>query len=301
MRVLVSGSTGLVGTELVEQLTSHGHQPVRLLRGPATDGVDHFRWDPSKGDLDPGAVESVDAVVHLAGESIASRRWTKAQKQRILQSRVTGTTLLADAVASAGEPPSVFLSGSAIGFYGNRGDERLTEQSPPGQGFAAEVCIAWEAATNTISTDSTRVTHLRTGIVLDANRGALAEQLPFFRLGLGGRIGSGQQWFSWISLADEVAAILHLLDADIEGPANLTAPSPVTNAEFTAALGGALKRPTAIPTPKLALWAKLGRELSQTLLEGGAHVSPVVLAEDGFVFGDQLVDDALRRILGSTD
>ena len=286
MRVLISGSTGFIGDALVRRLSATGHQPVRLVRSTPPDSIPSVRWNPAERSIEPGALDGIDAVVHLAGESIASSRWTDAQKARILDSRVDTTTTLADAIATASNPPSVFLSGSAIGLYGDRDD------------FAAAVSQSWEAAAKPAETDRTRVAYLRTGIVLDPSGGALREQLPFFRLGLGGRIGSGRQWFSWISLRDEVDAILHLLQADdVAGPVNLTAPNPVTNAEFTKALGSALGRPTLLPTPRLALWARLGRELSRTLLEGGAHVSPGVLLASGYQFVDPEIGPALDDML----
>ncbi|MCH1434660.1 MAG: TIGR01777 family oxidoreductase [Acidimicrobiales bacterium] len=297
MRVLISGSTGLIGTALVTALEGAGHQPVRLVR--STDPGDHpsVRWDPATESIDEGALDDIDAVVHLAGESIATSRWTDAQKARIIDSRVQGTRTLAKAMAAAAEPPAVFLSGSAIGYYGDAGDDRVTEASGAADDFAAQVTVRWEAEAAPIATDRTRLAYLRTGIVLDPVGGALAEQLPFFKLGLGGRIGSGKQWLSWISLADEVGAILHLLDSEVEGPVNLTAPNPVTNHEFTKALGRALRRPTLLPIPKPALWMRLGRELSRTLLEGGAHVSPTVLQQSGYAFLDPELESALQRML----
>lgn len=299
MRVLISGSTGFIGEALVQRLISAGHEPIRLVRSGPPDAVAAVRWDPAARSIDAGALDGVDAVVHLAGESIASSRWTDAQKARIMTSRVDGTTTIAEAIAAATEPPRILLSGSAIGFYGDRGDDRVDETTGPGSRFDAEVSIAWEDAARAADTDHTRVAFLRTGIVLDPSGGALREQLPFFKLGLGGRIGSGRQWFSWISLRDEVEAIVHLLTADdVSGPVNLTAPNPVTNAEFTKVLGRALGRPTFLPTPKLALWARLGRELSETLLEGGAHVSPTVLSASGFEFADPELAPALERMLG---
>ena len=298
MRVLISGSTGFVGEALVRRLSATGHDPVRLVRSASPDTIASVRWDPAARSIEPGALDGIDAVVHLAGESIASSRWTDAQKARILDSRVDGTTTLADAIAAAGEPPAVLLSGSAIGYYGDRGDERVDETSAAGDDFAAAVSQAWEAAARPADTDRTRVVFLRTGVVLDPSGGALREQLPFFRLGLGGRIGTGRQWLSWISLRDEVDAIIHLLDADVSGPVNLTSRNPVTNAEFTKALGSALGRPTLLPTPRIALWARLGRELSRTLLEGGAHVSPGALVASGYRFHDPELGPALDGMLG---
>ncbi len=297
MRVLISGSTGFIGTALVARLRELGHEPVRLVRSTDPGDVPSVRWDPAAGTLDDGALEDIDAVVHLAGESIASSRWTDAQKARIMDSRVQGTSTLAAAMAKADDPPSVFLSGSAIGYYGDAGDARLDESGPVADDFAARVVARWEQEAAPIATESTRLAYLRTGIVLDPAGGALKEQLPFFKLGLGGRIGDGTQWFSWISLADQVEAIVYLLDADVEGPVNLTAPNPVTNAEFTKTLGKVLSRPTFLPTPKPALWLRLGRELSKTLLEGGAHVSPGVLHASGYEFLDPDLEPALRRML----
>ena len=297
MRVLISGSTGFIGTALVARLSELGHEPVRLVRNTDPGDFTSVRWDPAAGTIDDGALDDVDAIVHLAGESIASSRWTDAQKARIMDSRVQGTSTLATAMANADAPPSVFLSGSAIGYYGDAGETRLDETGPAADDFAAQVTVRWEEEAAPIATDATRLAYLRTGIVLDPSGGALKEQLPFFKLGLGGRIGKGTQWFSWISLADEVNAIIHLLDADVEGPVNLTAPNPVTNAEFTKALGAVLGRPTLLPTPKPALWLRLGRELSKTQLEGGAHISPTVLERSGFEFVDPELEPALRRML----
>lgn len=297
MRVLISGSTGFIGNALVARLEVLGHEPVRLVRASPPDDRPAVRWDPLAGTIDDGAFDNVDAVVHLAGESIASSRWTRAQKARILDSRVAGTTTLAGAVAAADVPPSVFLSGSAIGYYGDCGDRIVDESTGPADDFAARVSVAWEDAARVAESDATRLAFLRTGIVLDPSGGALAEQLPFFRLGLGGRIGSGRQWFSWITLRDEVEAIIHLLTHDVSGAVNLTAPNPVTNATFTRALGAALRRPTLLPTPKPALWAKLGRELSRTLLERGARVQPSVLTESGYTFLDPELEPALEAML----
>ncbi|MEM9521095.1 MAG: TIGR01777 family oxidoreductase [Actinomycetota bacterium] len=299
MRVLISGSTGFIGTALVKRLQEVGHEPVRLVRSSSPGDVASVRWDPAAETIDDGALDDIDAVVHLAGESIASSRWTDAQKARIMDSRVQGTRTLARAMAAADAPPTVFLSGSAIGYYGDTGDARIDETSPAADDFAARVTVRWEEEAAPIATEHTRLAYLRTGIVLGPSGGALKEQLPFFKLGLGGRIGSGMQWFSWISLDDEVNAIVHLLDTDVEGPVNLTAPNPVTNAEFTKTLGAVLNRPTLLPTPKPALWLRLGRELSKTLLEGGSHVSPTVLEQSGYAFADPELKAALERMLGS--
>lgn len=297
MRVLVSGSTGLIGEALVAGLLADGHQPVRLVRSAPPDDLPSARWDPAGGTIDDDALEGIDAVVHLAGEGIADARWTDEQKQRILQSRVDGTTLLAERIAAATHPPAVFVSGSAIGFYGDRGDEVLTEASGPGDGFLADVVRAWEASTAPVPSPPTRVVHIRTGIVLSGDGGALAPQLPFFKLGLGGRIGSGTQWWSWISIDDMVGALLWLLTGDVAGPVNMTAPGAVRNAEFTEVLGRVLRRPTILPIPKPALWLRLGRELTEELLYASQRVEPTVLTEHGYRFRHPDLEGALRSAL----
>jgi uncharacterized protein len=297
VRVLISGSTGLVGTALVRRLRSDGHSPVRLVRTASPDDLPAVSWDPASGHLDDDALDGIDAVIHLAGEGIANRRWSPAQKAWILDSRVAGTTLLANRVAAADTPPAVFLSGSAIGFYGERGATTLTERDGPGEGFLADVVQAWERSTAAIAEPPTRVVHLRMGIVLSADGGALARQLPPFRLGLGGRIGDGSQWWSWISIDDATAALSWLLENDVRGPVNLTAPGAVTNADFTKTLGRVLRRPTIVPTPKPVLWARLGRELTRELLCTSQRVEPAVLESGGFEFRHPDLESALRSIL----
>lgn len=298
MRIAITGSSGLIGSALNRSFTADGHEVVRLVR-PTTKDRDGaiIEWDPERGTVDAAAFNEIDALVHLAGEGIAENRWSDAQKQRILDSRVDGTTLLATAIADCSDPPKVFLSGSAIGFYGDRSDEQLTESSTQGSGFLADVVAAWEQATAPAA-EVTRVVHLRTGIVLDKDEGALAEQLPFFKLGLGGKIGNGQQWWSWVALADIVGAIRHLLDNDIVGPVNLTAPNPVRHADFAKALGAALHRPAILPTPKLALNIKLGAELAEALLFTSARVLPTVLEQHGYTFVHPDLSAALTSILG---
>ena len=296
MRVLISGSTGLIGTALVEALKSSRHTPVRLVRRKNRDDIESIFWHPGAGHFPNNALEDMDAVVHLAGEGIAERRWSDSQKTRILDSRTTTTSLLANAIAEAPKPPSVFLSGSAIGFYGDRGDEQLNENSSGGEGFLADVVRAWEQAASPAQT-STRLAYLRTGVVLAGNGGALQAQLPFFRLGIGGRLGNGRQWLSWISIDDMVHAIIWLLDSDVSGPANLTAPNPVTNAEFTKILGHVLRRPTILPTPKAAMWAKVGREMTQQLLYASQKVEPSALLGSGYQFRQPNLEQALRTVL----
>jgi uncharacterized protein (TIGR01777 family) len=297
MRVLVSGSTGLVGSALVSGLTQAGHEPVRLVRKTIPDDLPSVRWDPATGDFDDDGLDGIDAVIHLAGEGIAEKRWSTSQKARILDSRVAGTTLLAERITSAVVPPSVMISGSAIGFYGDRGDAAIDETAGPGTGFLADLVGAWEGATAVVNDPPTRLIHLRTGIVLSGEGGALATQLPFFKLGIGGRIGDGKQWLSWISIADMVGAMIWLLDAPVRGPVNLCAPNPVTNAEFTKTLGKVLRRPTFLPIPKPALWARLGRELTQELLYTSQRITPGVLADRGYTFEHPDLEQALRTVL----
>ena len=299
MRVAVTGSSGLIGRAVAERLEAEGHQTVRVLRaaGPTDPQRSIVKWDPAADQIEGDALEDLDAVVHLAGEPIAARRWSDEQKRRIASSRTRGTALLAGALARLDAPPSVLVSASAIGYYGDRGDERLDESSSGGRDFLAQVCRDWETAADPARDAGIRVAHPRTGVVLSQSGGALAEMLPFFRLGLGGRIGSGRQWMSWITLHDEVEVLLWLLTADVEGPVNLTAPEPVTNRELTAALGRALRRPTLLPTPKPALWARLGRELTEALLYSSARVEPALLLRRGFQFAHPDIATGLDAVL----
>jgi uncharacterized protein (TIGR01777 family) len=297
MDVAITGSTGLIGSALARSLEADGHRVVPVVRRE-TSG-DAIRWDPTAGTIDAAALDGLDAVVHLAGEGIASGPWTKAQRARIHDSRQAGTALLAGAIAGLSSPPSVLLSGSAIGFYGDRGAEELTEGSSAGSDFLAEVCIAWEAASAPAAEAGVRVAHLRTGIVLDRDGGALAKQLPLFKLGLGGKAGKGTQWMSWITLEDEVSAIRWALDHDdVRGPVNLTAPNPVTNAEFTKALGAAVHRPTFLTIPSFVRHAPLGiGDLVGSLLFSSARVLPQALQTSGFSFAHASLDDALEAVL----
>jgi uncharacterized protein (TIGR01777 family) len=297
MLILVTGSSGLVGTAVVDALTAAGHESIVLVRRAPHASEAAVQWDPAAGTIDATGLEGVEGVVHLAGEGIAERRWTDAQKSRILRSRTDGTTLLATTLAGLSTPPSVLVSGSAIGAYGDRGDERLTETSTRGDDFLADVVRQWESATAPAIEAGIRVVHARSGIVLSAAGGALAEQLPFFRLGIGGRVGSGRQWMSWISIMDEARALVWLLDHDVGGPVNLVAPGAVTNREFTTTLGSVLRRPTLLPIPKPILWARLGRELTAALLYASARVDPKVLTDAGFTFTHADLEPALRCIL----
>ena len=298
MRVAITGSTGLIGSALKPHLESLGHEVIRVVRGNPT-GTD-IVWSPAECRIDTHALDGVDAVVHLAGAGIGDKRWTDDYKRELLESRTKGTTLISEAIAAADDGPTVFLSGSAIGIYGARGDEELDETSTLGDGFLADVCVQWEQATALAAAAGARVVHLRTGIVLSAKGGALKKQLPLFKFGLGGKMGSGDQWQSWISIDDEVAAIAHLLTADTSGPVNLTAPNPVTNLEFTKTLGEVLHRPTFVPIPKFGPKLLLGGELADNLLFSGQKVLPRVLdADDGFTFQHPDLATALRALLGA--
>ncbi len=291
MRIGLTGSSGLIGSALVPVLTSAGHEVVRFVRRPAEAANERF-WDGRH--LVPDAVAQLDAFVHLAGAGIGDKRWTSSYKRVVLESRVTGTAAVARAVAQAGTP--VLLSASAVGFYGDTGDTVTDETGPVGDGFLADVCQQWERATAPAD-KAARVVHLRTGIVLTADGGALGKQLPIFKAGLGAPLGSGRQWLSWISLTDELAAISHLLTADIAGPVNLVSPAPVTNREFTKALGAALHRPTApLGVPGAALRLALGGFAQEGVLVGQRLV-PAVLDRSGFAFTHPDLRSALLACL----
>lgn len=284
MKILVSGSHGLVGKALVRSLTDDGHEVMRLVRGEKAFGSPDVEWRPAQGRIDAGQLEGIDAVVHLAGESIASGRWTSEKKRAIRESRVKGTVLLSDALAQLSRPPSVFLSASAIGYYGDRGDELLNEKSAPGKDFLAGVCKEWEAATRPAAEKGIRTVCTRFGIILDPNEGALAKMLPPFRMGIGGRIGDGKQWMSWIALDDVVNGLKFLIeDESIHGPVNFVAPNPVTNAEFTKTLGRVLQRPTLFPIPAFGVRLAFG-EMADALLLSSQRVEPSVLEDKGFLF-----------------
>ena len=300
MDVAVTGSHGLIGTALVLALRERGDTVRRLVRSePAPgDGPGPFvRWDPQAGTIDRAALEGVDGVVHLAGAGIGDKRWTDARKREILESRTKGTSLLAEALAGLDQKPAVFVSSSAIGYYGDRADEKLTETAPSGHGFTADVCVAWEAAAQPAAEAGIRVAHPRTGIVLSRAGGALPRLLPLFKLGLGGRLGSGRQWWSWITIDDEVAALLHLLDGDLAGPVNLAAPGAVTNAEMAKTLGRVLHRPAVLPVPAFGPKLVLGRELGTELLFFSQRVVPDRLEASGFRFSFPDLERGLRHVL----
>jgi uncharacterized protein (TIGR01777 family) len=295
MDVAITGSTGMIGSALRRSLTADGHRVIGISR--RASGPDDITWDPAAGKLDAAALKGVDAVVNLAGEGIADHRWSVEQRRKILESRVRGTELVASTLAGMASPPPVLVSGSAIGFYGDRGDQLLTEASEPGEGFLTEVCKAWEAATAPAAEAGIRVAVVRTGIVLTPAGGSLAKLLPLFRFGLGGRMGSGREWWSWIALDDEVGAIRFLLESPVSGPVNLTAPAPVTNAELTRTLGKVLHRPTLVPVPSFGPKLLLGRELAEELLFSSARVTPRVLADAGYDFAHPDLEGALRSLL----
>jgi uncharacterized protein (TIGR01777 family) len=296
MKILMTGATGLVGTALIPMLQGEGHSVVRLVRKRTRNASD-ILWNPAAGTINIAELENFDAAVHLAGESIASGRWTAARKEKILRSRVDGTHLLSQSLARLQQPPRVLVSASAIGYYGNRGSETLSEASPPGSGFLSEVCRAWEAATDPAAEKGIRVVNIRTGIVLSTRGGALRKMLLPFRLFVGGKIGSGEQYMSWISLADLCRTFLHAArTASLKGPVNAVAPTPVTNAVFTKALGAALHRPTFAPLPAAAARIALG-EMADELLLASARVVPARLLASGFFFKDREIVPTLQRIV----
>lgn len=298
MRIAVTGSSGLIGSALVPLLEKRGHSIVRLVRRQPS-APDELGWDPEEGRLDRAGLQGVDAVVHLAGVGIGERRWTRAQKERIRQSRVRGTSVLSEALAALDRPPTVLVSASAVGYYGDRGDEELTEESGSGRGFLAEVVKDWEGATAPARAAGIRVVNLRSGIVLSSRGGALGRILPLFKLGLGGRLGSGRQRWSWIALDDEVGLIDHALSTpSLAGPLNATAPRPVTNAEFTRALARVLGRPSFLAVPRPTLSVVMGRELVDEMLLASQRVVPARALSTGYEFAHPDLQGALRSLLG---
>ncbi|MFB3923617.1 MAG: TIGR01777 family oxidoreductase [Terriglobia bacterium] len=297
MKFLITGSTGFIGSALVRHLREEGHAVVPLLRTRVRPGEKGILWDIQSGTLDPRAVEGFDVVVHLAGESIGAGRWTLTRKATLRHSRVKGTRLLAETLASLAHPPKVLVCASAMGFYGDRGDEILTEESSAGTGFLAELCQEWEAASEPAAEKGIRVTRLRIGLVLGAEGGALKQMLPPFRFGVGGRLGSGRQFMSWIALDDLVAVIEHAVTHDsLAGAVNAAAPNPVTNREFTTALGRVLDRPTIFPVPSLAVRILFG-EMGDALLLSSARLAPARLLASGFQFRYPELEAALRHAL----
>jgi len=294
--IAITGASGLIGTALARHLQASGRRVLTFDRS-GSHGPDSISWNPATGTIDAERLVGVDAVVHLAGAGIGDRRWTDDYKREILESRTKGTRLLASTMASIDGGPRVLLSGSAIGFYGESESAVFDETSAAGRGFLADVCVDWEAATQPAEAAGLRVVHLRTGIVLSPRGGALKKLLPLFRLGLGGRMGSGRQWQSWISIDDEVAAIDHLLTSSVTGAVNLTAPAPVTQADFTKTLARVVRRPAFVPVPSFGPKILLGSELADALLFTGQKVLPHVLERDGFHFAHSDLESALRHLL----
>jgi uncharacterized protein len=297
MRIAITGASGLIGTALRRSLVDDGHDVLRLVRRRAASD-DEVSWDPVAGTVDTRRLDPVDAVVHLAGAGVGDHRWTPAYKQQIRDSRALGTRTLAEALASLPHRPSVLVSGSAIGYYGDTGDRVVTEDSPGGHGFLAEVVREWEDAAQPVTAGGIRLATIRSGLVVAGRGGAWGRMWPLFKLGAGGRMGSGRQYWSWISLRDEVRAIRFLIDRDdLSGPFNLTAPFPATNAEVTAAMGTAVHRPTLLPVPSFALRTVLGEMSSEVL--GSIRVLPQRLTDAGFSWLDPTIDDAVRTALAA--
>ncbi len=296
MRVLITGSSGFIGSALSARLESEGHGVVRLVRREARPGTGEARWDPESGHMDSGALDGIDSVVHLAGENIANRRWNDAQKARIRDSRTRGTALLANALARTSPTPRCFVGASAVGYYGDRGGDLLAEDEPPGTDFIARSTAEWEQAANPAADAGIRVAVMRLGMVFDPSGGPLKRMLPPFRMGLGGRLGSGRQYMSWLSLEDAVRAFAHALTADgLSGPVNVSATEPVTNAEFTRALGRALGRPALLFVPGFALRIAMG-EMADAVVYS-TRMSSAKLVESGFSFTHTDIEPTLRQML----
>ena len=294
-RVVIAGASGMIGSALRRSLTADGYEVVRLVRR-APRGKDEIQWDPEAGRIDAGALAGAAAVLNFAGAGVASRRWTDAYKERIRCSRVLGTATLAKAVASLDEGPRVFVNGSAIGFYGDTGGRAVDETAPAGDGFLPSLCVEWEGAADPVREAGVRTVFVRTGLVVARKGGAWGKLFPLFKAGLGGRMGDGSQYWSFIALHDEVAAIRHVLDTDsVSGPVNLTAPDPLTNREITEAMGRVLHRPTFFATPAPALRLALG-EMAGDIL-GSQRVLPTRLLSSGFTFAFPTIDAALRSAL----
>jgi uncharacterized protein (TIGR01777 family) len=297
MKILISGSHGLVGTALTASLERDGQEVFRLVRGEARPSAREIQWHPNRGEIDRSALEHFDAVINLAGESIAEGRWTEEKKRRIRDSRVNGTKLLSDVLANLERRPQIFVCASAIGYYGDRGAEILTEESAPGNDFLAGVCVEWERATEAAAEQGIRVVNTRFGIILSADGGALRKMLAPFRLGIGGKVGSGKQWMSWIALDDVIDGIKSVLNNEaLRGPMNFVAPNPVTNAEFTKTLGKALSRPTIFPVPAFGARLVFG-EMADALLLSSQRVEPKRLKEAGYQFQYLNLEDALGHAL----
>jgi uncharacterized protein (TIGR01777 family) len=294
MNILVTGSTGLIGSELCSFLSAERHHVLRMVRKART-GADEVSWDPSSGKLDSGALEGIDTVIHLAGENIAGGRWTAKRKRRIRESRINGTRLLAQSLAHLSNPPKILISVSAVGYYGDRGEEQLVEESSPGTGFLPDLCREWEEATEPASRKGIRVVIPRLGTVLSPKGGALALMLPIFRLGIGGRIGSGRQYMSWIAMDDLIGVFHHAIRCEsLQGPVNAVSPNPVTNLIFSKTLGHVLSRPVLFALPSLAARVVFGEMADEALL-ASAKVSAARLKDSGYQFRFPGLEDALRN------
>ena len=297
MKIAITGSSGLIGSRLLQELERAGHAVTRIVRSDLESIPSVIPWNPDKGEIDAKGFEGIEAVIHLAGENIASRRWTAEQKLKIRDSRVNGTRLLSETIARLTEKPTVFVCASAIGFYGNRGQEIISEDSPPGQGFLADVCKDWESATRPAVEAGIRTVHLRIGVVLSPDGGALEKMLPPFRMGLGGKLGKGDQGMSWVVLDDVVGATLHVLKTEtVSGPVNLVSPNPVSNLVFTKTLGSVLRRPTIFPVPSSVARVAFG-EMADDLLLASTKVQPKRLQESDYEFRFPELDGALRHLL----
>lgn len=295
MHVVVSGASGMIGSALRPLLESSGHRVTPLVRGDDRSGI---RWDPYEPSIDAAALEGCDAIVHLSGERIKAGRWTTRHKRAVLESRTRTTRFLARTLAGLSSPPSVMVSASAVGYYGDRGDEELTEDADAGRGFLADLCVAWEAAAAPAQDAGIRVVHPRSGLVLGAGAGLLPAFILPGRLAVVGRLGSGRQWMSWITLDDETRAFVHLLESDVSGPVNLAAPNPVTNREFTATLARVLGRPKLPPAPAFAIKLGVGREAAEEAALVSQRVVPAKLEGSGFEFVHTELEPALRSVLG---
>ena len=297
VKIAITGASGLIGSALIPALRDDGHQVLRFVRH-LPRAVDEVRWDPTRASaagIDPHALDGVDALIHLAGAGVGDRRWTDAYKRIILESRTRGTATIAEAVAAMERKPQVLISASAIGFYGDTGDRAVDESAPAGDGFLADVVVAWEAAADAARDAGIRVVHPRTGLVVSSKGGAWGRILPLFKLGVGGVLGSGRQYWSFISMPDQIAALRYLLTSDLAGAVNLTAPNPATNAEVTKAMGAALKRPTLLPVPSVALKVALGEFSSEVL--GSARVLPTRLTNAGFTFRHPTIQSCMADLV----
>jgi len=300
LRIIISGASGLIGTRLAAFLGEQGHRVDRLGRSAPRAGSTDIRWDPARGEIEAGKLEAADAVVNLAGENIGQKRWTEVRKRAILESRVSSTRLLSETIARLKKPPRVLVSASAVGYYGDRGEEKLTEESQPGQGFLAEVCRAWESATGPAAAAGVRVVILRQGLVLAGEGGALAAMLLPFKLGAGGPLGSGRQSWSWIALSDLVEIYLHVITHEnLAGPVNAVAPNPASNAEFAKTLGQVLHRPALLRLPAFAIRLIFG-EMGQELFLDSASVFPAMLTAPGFQFSFPRLEVALKHEIRRT-